>query len=118
MARVAAAPNRTGLPDGLKDGIEALSGMSFDDVRVHRNSTRPAELQALAHTRGSDIHLVPGQERHLPHEAWHLVQQKQGRVRPTMRLGGTAINDDAGLEREADVMGGRAMRMPGGNGAA
>lgn len=118
MARAAAAPNRTGLPEGLKHGIEALSGLSFDDVRVHRNSTRPAQLQALAHTQGSDIHLAPGQERHLPHEAWHVVQQKQGRVRPTMRLGGTAINDDAGLEREADAMGGRATRMPEGDAAA
>jgi hypothetical protein len=25
----------------------------------------------------------PGQEQHLPHEAWHVVQQKQGRVKPT-----------------------------------
>ncbi|HXC54501.1 MAG TPA: DUF4157 domain-containing protein [Rhizomicrobium sp.] len=109
LARAAAAP---GLPDGLKRGIETLSGISFDDVRVHRNSARPAQLQALAHTQGSDIHLGPGQERHLPHEAWHVVQQKQGRVRPTMRLGGTMINDDAGLEREADTMGSRALRMP------
>ena len=102
--------NRTGLPDRLKSGMESLSGIALDDVRVHRNSARPAQLQALAHTQGSEIHLGPGQERHLPHEAWHVVQQKQGRVRPTMQLGGTAINDDAGLEREADTMGARAAR--------
>jgi len=113
MARAAAGPNRTGLPDGLKTGMEALSGIALDDVRVHRNSARPAQLQALAHTQGSDIHLGPGQERHLAHEAWHVVQQKQGRVRPTMALGGTAINDDAGLEREADTMGARAAGTVG-----
>ncbi|WP_204278956.1 hypothetical protein, partial [Klebsiella aerogenes] len=62
--------------------------------------------------QGTDIHLAPGQERHLPHEAWHVVQQRSGRVRPTMRLGGTAINDDAGLEAEADRMGTRAAAMP------
>ena len=28
-------PNRTGLPDGLKSGIESLSGMSLDNVNVH-----------------------------------------------------------------------------------
>ena len=28
--------------------------------------------------RARDIHLGPGQEKHLPHEAWHVVQQKQG----------------------------------------
>lgn len=103
--------NQTGLPGGLKSGVEALSGLSMDHVRVHRNSPRPAQLQAHAFTQGSDIHVAPGQERHLPHEAWHVVQQAQGRVRPTMQMkGGIPLNDDAGLEREADVMGARAAR--------
>lgn len=107
-----AQPNRTGLPDQLKAGIEHLSGMAMDGVRVHYNSARPAQLQALAYAQGNDIHLAPGQERHLPHEAWHVVQQKQGRVRATMQMqAGVAINDDAGLEREADVMGARASAV-------
>ncbi|WP_218822095.1 DUF4157 domain-containing protein [Sphingomonas sp. IBVSS2] len=108
------APNRTGLPNGLKSGIETLSGLSMDDVRVHRGSSRPATVQAEAYTQGSEIHLAPGQERHLPHEAWHVVQQKQGRVRPSFDLNGTSINDDAGLEHEADRMGQRAERTGGG----
>jgi hypothetical protein len=74
--------NRTGLPDSLKAGIETLSGLSLDDVRVHYNSTKPAALRALAYTQGADIHVGPGQEKHLPHEAWHVVQQQQGQVRP------------------------------------
>ena len=103
-------PNRTGLPDGLKAGIENLSGMALDHVRVHRNSARPAQLNAHAYAQGSDIHLAPRQERHLPHEAWHVVQQAQGRVRPTLQMkGGAAINDDSSLEHEADVMGSRAL---------
>jgi hypothetical protein len=105
--------NRTGLPANLKSGIESLSGLSMDHVQVHRNSSRPAQLNAHAFAQGSDIHLAPGQDRHLPHEAWHVVQQAQGRVKPTMQLkGGVPVNDDAGLEREADVMGARAMVMP------
>ena len=105
-----AAPDRSGLPSQLKAGIEALSGLSMDHVRVHYNSSQPAQLNALAYAQGSDIHLAPGQERHLPHEAWHVVQQAQGRVRPTMQMkGGVAVNDDAGLEREADVMGAKAL---------
>ncbi len=104
-------PNRTGLPDALKSGIEALSGLALDDVRVRFNSARPAQLDALAYTQGSEIHVAPGQERHLPHEAWHVVQQRQGRVRPTRQLAGKQINDDAGLEHEADVMGGRAAQL-------
>ena len=109
MAKAPAPPNRSGLPDQLKAGIEALSGMSMDNVRVHYNSAKPAQLNALAYAQGTDIHMGPGQEQHLPHEAWHVVQQAQGRVRPTMQMQGTAVNDDVGLEKEADVMGAKAV---------
>lgn len=101
--------NNTGLPDILKARVENISGISLDDVKVHYNSSRPAQFRAFAYTQGTDIHVAPGQERHLPHEAWHVVQQKQGRVRPTGLLGGIGINDDKSLEREADVMGQKSM---------
>ncbi len=103
--------NRTGLPDNLKAGVESLSGMDLDDVRVHYNSPKPAGLQALAYTKGTDIHVGPGQESHLPHEAWHVAQQKQGRVRPTIQAEGIPINDDEGLEREASEMGDKAIQL-------
>jgi len=110
------APNNTGLPPRLKSGIESLSGMSMDHVKVHFNSAKPAQLNAHAYAQGSDIHVAPGQERHLPHEAWHVVQQQQGRVQPTMQLkDGMSINDNQGLEREADVMGAKAMALFGNN---
>jgi hypothetical protein len=108
-----ARPNRTGLPDPLKAGVEALSGVSLDDVSVHYGSSRPAQLQAHAFALGSDIHVAPGQERHLAHEAWHVVQQKQGRVPITARLGGEAISDDAALEAEANTMGARSLAWIG-----
>jgi len=101
--------NKTGLPDQLKSGIESLSGLSMDHVRVHYNSSQPAQLNALAYAQGSDIHLAPGQERHLPHEAWHVVQQAQGRVKPTMQAKGMPINDNQGLEKEAHLMGKKAL---------
>lgn len=102
--------NNTGLPDHLKTGIENLSGYTMDDVKVHYNSGEPAQLNAHAYAQGTDIHLAPGQEKHLPHEAWHVVQQKQGRVKPTLQMKGKVnINDDAGLEKEADVMGEKAI---------
>lgn len=101
--------NQTGLPDQLKAGIESLSGISMDNVTVHYNSARPAHLQAHAYAQGTDIHIAPGQERHLPHEAWHVVQQAQGRVKATTQMkDGIDINADVELEREADVMGDRA----------
>ncbi|WP_394749994.1 eCIS core domain-containing protein [Spongiimicrobium salis] len=105
--------NTTGLPDQLKSGIEQLSGYAMDNVKVHYNSSKPAQLQAHAYAQGADIHLGPGQEQHLPHEAWHVVQQKQGRVQPRIQLKGRLnINDDMNLEKEADVMGTKAMQLP------
>ena len=109
---IQAKENSTGLPDTLKSGIENLSGYSMDDVKVHYNSDQPAQLQAHAFAQGTDIHVGQGQEKHLPHEAWHVVQQKQGRVKPTKQLKSkVAINDDAGLEKEADMMGAKALQM-------
>ena len=80
--------NQTGLPNNLKTGIENLSGYSMEDVKVHYNSSKPAQLGALAYTQGTEIHVEPGQKRHLPHEAWHVVQQKQGRVKPRIHCQG------------------------------
>ena len=102
--------NNTGLPDNLKSGMENLSGMSLDHVKVHRNSDKPAAVQAHAYAQGSDIHLASGQEKHLPHELGHVVQQAEGRVRPTTSVNGMAVNDSTTLEKEADSMGARALQ--------
>ena len=106
-----AKKNDTGLPNNLKAGIEHLSGASLDGVKVHYNSAKPGQLQAHAYAQGKNIHLASGQEKHLPHEAWHVVQQAQGRVKPTMSKGGAQINDDQSLETEADVQGAKAMQF-------
>ncbi|MBC7603440.1 MAG: DUF4157 domain-containing protein, partial [Ramlibacter sp.] len=106
--REEAPAGRSGLPASLKTGIESMSGMDMSDVRVHRNSAQPKQLNALAYAQGNDIHLGPGQDQHLPHEAWHVVQQRQGRVQPTVQIGGSPVNDEPALEREADTMGQRA----------
>jgi uncharacterized protein YjhX (UPF0386 family) len=158
--------SHSGLPENLRNGIESLSGLDMSDVRVHYNSPRPAQLQAHAFAQGTEIHLAPGQEKHLAHEAWHVVQQKQGRVKPTMQMkshhgnasrpvqrnahayaqganihlapgqekhlpheawhvvqqkqrgssaaqfkSGVPVNDDTGLELEADRMGARAAQL-------
>ena len=83
--------NETGMPDHLKVGVEELSG--------------------LAYTQGTDIHVAPGQEQHLPHEAWHVAQQMAGRVEPTTEVGGMPVNDNVALEHEADVMGAKANSL-------
>lgn len=111
-----AAPARGAapLPQGLRAGLETLSGIDLSGVRVHHDSTEPDRLDAHAFTRGRDIHLAPGQAHTLPHEAWHAVQQLSGRVRPNASR---ALNDDASLEAEADRMGARALAIPTTNAA-
>lgn len=98
------------LSGNLRSGLENLSGYSMDDVQVHYNSPKPAQLYALAYTQGTDIYLGPGQEKHLGHEAWHVAQQKQGRVKANTQFKGIAGNDDQQLENEADQIGARLMR--------
>lgn len=105
--------NRTGMPDGLKSGLERLSGFDLSPVRVYYNSPKPARVGALAYAQGTNIHLGPGQERHLSHEGWHVVQQLQGRVATTVQQKGVRLNDNDGLEREADVMGATALQTGG-----
>lgn len=111
-AKAEAATQRSdGLPAQLRAGMEQLSGADLSGVKVHYNSASPQELAAHAYTQGEDIHLAPGQEQHLAHEAWHVVQQQQGRVRATTQRAGMKVNDEHGLEKEADVMGARAVQL-------
>ena len=100
--RTVSIPNRTGIPTHIKNIAEQRSGLSFDDVRVHYNSSKPAQLQALAYTQGNEVYIGPGQEKRLMHELGHVVQQKQGRVRANKTIRGMPLNDEARLEREAD----------------
>ena len=101
------------LPSSLRQGLEGLSGFDLSGVRVHADDPAPGRLNALAYAEGENIRLAPGQEQHLAHEGWHVVQQMQGRVRATTSEEGVTINDDASLEREADEMGREAQRWSG-----
>ena len=92
------------LPSHIQNNAEALSGFSLDHVNVHYNSDQPSQLNAHAFAQGSDIHLASGQEKHLPHEAWHVVQQMQGRVSSNGEIGTEKVNNDPSLENEADNM--------------
>lgn len=102
--------SQSSLPQDLQANIESMSGHPMDDVKVHLNSSKPAEFNALAYTQGTEIYVAPGQEEHLPHEAWHVVQQKQGRVQATDQIQGMSLNDNSELEREADEMGAQALQ--------
>lgn len=96
--------NQTGIPDRMKSQFEEGSGFLLDNVRVHYNSMLPQRAGAYAYTQGNQVYLGPGQEKHLGHELGHVIQQKQGMVKPTSMINGMPLNDDADLEREADQM--------------
>lgn len=88
------------------DSVAPAVSRSAAERAPTQRAARPNRIGPL------DVHLAPGQGKHLPHEAWHIVQQAQGRVRPTMPLQRAAINDDPALEREATTMGARASGAP------
>jgi hypothetical protein len=96
------------LPPRLRTGIESMTGHDMSGVEVHANSPLPASVGALAYTQGSQIHLAPGEEHHLPHEAWHVAQQTSWRVVPKGTVNDEPLNDDTALECAADIMGSRA----------
>lgn len=96
--------DKTGIPRRMKAGFENSSGFSFDDVRVHYNSEKPAQLHAHAYTQGNEVYVAPGQEKHLPHELGHVVQQKSDMVKPSGEIGGLPLNDDETMENGADMI--------------
>jgi hypothetical protein len=94
--------NNTGIPDNIKKGIEAISGISLDDVRVYYNSLKPEEIDAHAYAEGNNVYIASGQEEHLPHELWHIVQQKDGLVKATGKVKGKKVNEKENLEADAN----------------
>ncbi len=99
--------NRTGISTGMKKKYERISGMSFDDVRIHYSSQKPIQMGALAYTQGRDVYIAPRQEKYLEHELGHVVQQKRGIVRPDSYINSIPVNTDRRLEEQASLMGER-----------
>jgi hypothetical protein len=99
------------LPDAVRTKMEAAFSADFSDVRVHIGR-EASSLGAIAYTWGTNIHFAPGQyspntlqgQKLLGHELWHVVQQKNGRVKNPFG-GGVAVVQDHALEAEADRMG-------------
>ncbi len=107
--------------NALPASTQAQMGNAFDfdfsGVRVHEGSQAGA-MGALAYTQGTDVHFAPGQydpasgkgQELIGHELAHVVQQSEGRVAATTQMKGEGLNEDEGLEREADDQGARAAR--------
>ena len=105
-----------GMPEEVQAKMEGAFKTDFSDVKIHADSGKATEVGALAYTQGSDIHFAPGQyhpsdqsgQALLGHELTHVVQQREGRVQPTTQMAGLPVNDDEGLESEADSFGASA----------
>ncbi|NKB82117.1 MAG: hypothetical protein GKS05_09570 [Nitrospirales bacterium] len=95
---------------GLFGSAAQLQGGEEEDLQMKQASSAPIQLNALAYAQGIDIHVASRQERHLPHEAWHVVQQVKGRVQPTINVNGAAVNDHEALESEATTMGEKSVQ--------
>jgi hypothetical protein len=112
-----ADPNK--MPVNVQAKMEGAFNADFSDVKIHEG-TQASEVGALAYAQGSNIHFAPGQydpdsksgQQLLGHELTHVVQQRQGAVKPTTQVNGVAVNDDPGLEKEADQMGNKAADQP------
>lgn len=94
-----ASPKR--LPEPWKTRAETVSKLNLDDVRIYYDSAKPSEYGALAYARKNEIHMGPGTAERVPHELWHIVQQRQGRV--AAHGSNPPANEDRVLEQEADA---------------
>ncbi len=102
--------NQTGLPDQLKAGMESVTEVPLDHVKVHYHSSKPAQIQAHAYAQGNEIHLASGKEEHLAHELGHVVQQARGQVKANNSVAGMPLNDNQALEDEATRLGNQALQ--------
>jgi hypothetical protein len=96
--------------------LEPALGADLSGAKVHTgaDSAKAADkLGARAFTIGQDVHFGAGEyqpgskegDRLIAHEMTHTVQAKSSGIQ---RKAGTPVNEDAGLEHEADAMGAKA----------
>lgn len=114
---IAPSGGRT-IPQPLRTQMESAFNANFANVKILEGNHVGA-VGAIAYTQGDQVHFAPGQfnpDTHagkalLGHELGHVVQQRQGRVKPTTKVNGLPVNDESSLEQEADSMGQRAAQM-------
>ena len=90
----------TAIPAYLKSQAERKSGCDLSNVKVHYNSTKPADYQAVGIAQKNTLHLAPFHENKIKHEVVHIVQQKQNTF-PVCQQRGSVVSDSR-LEQEAN----------------
>ncbi|MDR2572435.1 MAG: hypothetical protein LBD23_19365 [Oscillospiraceae bacterium] len=63
------------MDDDLKTDIDKTSDLAIDDVKPRYSFEKPIQLNEIAHTRANQVHIAPGQERHIEHDLSHVVEQ-------------------------------------------
>ncbi len=116
---------KAALPQDVQEKMETSMGHDFSNVNIHENSSKAFDLGANAYAQGNDVHFAPGQfdpqsekgQQLIGHELAHVVQQREGKVEETKKMGkGMSVNDDPALESEADKMGAKAAKGTAGAG--
>lgn len=97
-------PTRGTMPSGLRQRMEALTGVSLAGIEVREDSVEADILSTPAFTNGNTIYLAHGQERELPHELSHMAQLRTGNVPNISRERGVNISYDSLTESHADSL--------------
>lgn len=100
--------------------METALSAEFSGVRVLPDSAQTVALGARAFTRDEEIDMAPGEwapytrrgQELLGHELAHVLQQRSGRAPAPVQFKGTGVDQDSGLEAEADAAGARVTRPP------
>ncbi len=106
------------IPEEVQSKMENVFQADFSEVNIQQNSEEAKNMGAYAFTKGNEIHFAAGQynpeseegQELLGHELSHVVQQRDGDVKPTTQEEGMPVNEDATLEKEADDMGKKAAK--------
>ncbi len=104
--------NLTQLKAIMSDNLRSAA-MQYLHAIVDNSPRRVVQRQQYSRVLGTSIKLQAGLSDAVLQRSHEPVQQVQGNVRPTtMRIKGkVSVNDDAGLEKEADVREARALQM-------
>lgn len=108
----ASSGSSVSLPDPVQAKMEQSMGADFSGVQMFKDSEKASSVGANAFAQGNEVHFAPGQfktdqagQELIGHELAHVVQQREGRVSANTSVGGKPVNDDKGLEQEADDKG-------------
>ncbi len=106
------------MPAKVQSKMENSLEEDFSNVTIHKNSESATAMGAQAYAQGNNVHFAPGKynpettkgQELLGHELTHVKQQRAGKVKPTKQTERFALNDDQGLENEAEKMGAQAAK--------